>query len=571
MRLARFGRYISTQFLAFWHLVKRSYAPTKFLAFWNFIKQWWNSDERMLANRGLLGLAFIAVISVALAVLNNRWTKHFYASLENKDLDAFFLFTVLYIPLILAISAEGPIREYCGSWLSFRWRKWLTKKLQDRWLANNNYYKIAGINDAASDNPDQRISQDIMLSCNKIIELFHVFFREGLNLLVFSGGLWAISTQLHFRIPGFLVWIALLYSVLGFFAVVKIGKNLISLDRDNEKLEAIFRRRLIQVIDKREEIALMKGEPFEEKCLDNSFYQISANYYRILKNKFYVNLFNATHINGRLFISLALVGPSYFSGIATIALVMQARGMFYQISTSASIIINKFNEIASLIASLQRLISFNERLYSLASRDMTCAANTSSNGLNIKQLTILHSNGQTMWQVPDITLQASERKLLMAPSGTGKSTLLRVIGNLHEYYHVTSEQGLSVPEGLMIIPQKLYIPGGCLREGITYPNKHFSFEEIIRAMRICHLTQLIPYLDDENDYQQILSPGEIQRINFVRVLLHKPQWLIMDEPTAQLSNDYTQSIISSLIAELPSSGMLFITHHAIPHFEKIII
>jgi len=524
------------------------------------IAPWWKSEERMLAWGGLMGLLIWCFVSIYIAVLLNSWTQDFYATIEKRDFQAFVSRTILFVPLITATLIDFCGRWFVARWLAFRWRRWYTNDLQSKWLETKSYYRIP-LAGQGLDNPDQRISQDVNTVCSTTMELFQAVVRDGMNAVTFSFILWGISSGLKlpylgFEIPGVLFWAAFLYAVLGSAFMVFIGHPIIGLDVEQEKREANFRYRLMRIHERREEIVKFLGEAAEEKTLKGAFDKIRENYYSIMKRTIYMNGFTNFFMNGNMFIPLIIAGPAYFSGALTMAILMQIRGMFYEVQFSFSLIVNNYFQIAGLVASLKRLHEFHEKIEIVRENPVSMSK---GQGLCVRDLTIFTTHHHKIITLPDFSLNREDRKIMMGPSGIGKTSLFRVLRGIYPHY-----QGhLELPqEPLMVVPQRPYMPLGSLRDCISYPSASYAFsdQKIRDVMMQCCLEHLIHQLDDVGDYQHRLSLGEQQRINFARVFLHQPEWLLMDEPTSSLNAELAHVMIERLFKTLPTTGILIISH-----------
>ncbi|MGL4426811.1 MAG: ABC transporter ATP-binding protein/permease [Alphaproteobacteria bacterium] len=544
---------------------------TSVKAIWFYLSPWWRSEEKGFAWTSLIFLIVLSVLSVYLAVVMNAWQKKFFDALEKKDLDAFLQQLLFFVPLVSVMLAEFCTRNYMTNWISFRWRRWMTREMKEKWFSTKGYYRVP-LETHELDNPDQRIAQDADTSTAGILSLFLIFFKEGINFFTFSTMLWGLSQHLplvigehRWMIPGFLLWAALGYSFLGIVIIFKIGKPLIGLDREQEKREATFRYRLIRVVERREEIASLGGEFAEAKGLESVFQTITQNYYAILKRHIYINFFQNFYLNTGHFIPIFIAGPTYFAGLITMGILMQIKGMFGEVYDSASLIVFKFQQIASILASLQRILTFH-RLLEHGADQAAKKIQRKASYLQIQQLTLLSPKGDVIWQVPPFDLKPGEHKLLMGPSGIGKTTLLRVMKGIYPFYEGIFKR----PEQMLFVPQRPYMPVGTLRACLSYPSAPLGDDLLKPLLEACKLAHLTPQLDEEADFQQILSLGEQQRINFVRILAHQPKWLVLDEPTSQLNEDYRDDLLRLLKDRLPKSGMLIITHQKLPLFPDII-
>ncbi|MBX9742542.1 MAG: ATP-binding cassette domain-containing protein [Chthoniobacterales bacterium] len=544
-------------------------------AIYNILKRyifpWWQSQEKKIAWGGLIALLVMSLISVYIAVIFTDWSRYFYNAIEKKDLATFIHEVCVFVPLVSILLFDFCSRTYLTAWLSFRWRRWGTEQLQKKWLSHKNFYKIS-LQKKEVDNPDQRIAQDISVVCYTAIDLFLAFFRDGVNFITFAIILWNLSRAFVFKLgshnltfPGLLVWAAIAYSLIGTVVIFKIGGPIIDLNRLQEKKEADFRYRLMRIFERREEIATLSGEEAELLGLQETFGALTRNYYEVLKRQIYINFFDNFYMNASMFVPLFLVGPLYFKSLITMGVLMQIQQIFFQVKNSLSSIVLQFQTIAGGIASLQRLIAFN----TLMEKDnyQVTYLPKEEEKLHIPSLTIRTPQQKKIWTSPEVVLKIGDRKVLMAPSGTGKTSFLRVISGIYPY---VDGGEISINKDTMIIPQRPYMPIGTLRECISYPSLGLMDpEQIIFLMKQTQLDHLIPLLDEVHDYQNRLSLGEQQRINFVRILLHQPKWLFMDEPIAQLHKESSIAIFKLVTKSLSKSGIFIVSHQEIEGFEKI--
>ncbi len=537
----------------------------------DYIFPWWRSNEKKIAWGGMAALIVMSLLSVYIAVIFNDWSRDFYNTIEKKDLNGFLHEVLIFIPILAILLFDFCSRSYLTSWLSFRWRRWSTDRLQEKWLSHKNFYKMP-LQTKEMDNPDQRISQDVTQVCYTTIDVFLSFFRDGVNFITFAIILWNLSRAFVFKIgshdltfPGLLVWASVAYSLIGTIVTFKVGGPIIELDRVQEKREANFRYRLMRVFERREEIATLGGEQVENEGLQETFGALTKNYYKVLKRQIYINLFENFYLNASMFVPLFLVGPLYFKSVITMGVLMQSQGMFREVNGSLSAIALQFQTIASGIASLQRLMAFN----ALMEKEGYTASYLplEKGSLHIPSLTIRTPQNKKIWVSPEIILKKGDRKILMAPSGTGKTSFLRVISGIYPY---VDGGGIAINENAMIVPQRPYMPIGTLRQCICYPSvESMDSEKVIFFMKQTQLEHLIPLLDEVHDYQNRLSLGEQQRINFIRILLHQPKWLFMDEPIAQLHKDASESIFDLVTKSLSQSGIFIVSHQKIAGFEEV--
>ncbi len=528
------------------------------------LSPWWKSEEKKTAWFALILLAVLIIASVFLDYLFNNWIRHFYDALENKDSAKFIHQTKLFVPLLFAVVIIFCLKNFLSNLFAFKWRKWCLENITGKWINNKKAYYLSALDpDTSSDNPDQRISVDIDNMCSLSFVMFTSLLKESLVFVTFSIVLWNISESISLKffgytiaIKGMLLYAAILYGVLWTLITFKIGNRLIKLDVIQEKLEANLRFKLMRIIERREEIANLSGEKLERNGLIKAFLEITHNYYQILYRNAYLNITQNLSSNLDQFIPLFIAGPSYFAGAFSFGVLVQIMRTFNSISNSLSILINSFSEIAALLASIKRIDKFQQDI--AKSESIKPVLQRNNEKLLINNLSIFTPQNDLIIKIPYFELFKGEKKIIMGNSGAGKSSLIRVISEIYPYY----EGIVELPkEEIFIIPQRPYMPIATLRECLSYPSLPFEDKEIKHCLSIAHLANLVDYLDVSADWQNRLSLGEQQRVNFVRILLHKPKWLIMDEPTSSLNEDLRKRLIETLISTLPATSILMVSHN----------
>ena len=248
---------------------------------WRLAKPYFNSEEKWAA-RGLLAVIVILNLSmVGMSVVLNFWNRMIYNSLQQKDWEGFigllFWFRKTADGLIMPGFCEIAVvyilvavyRTYLNQWLQIRWRRWMTARLLDEWLANRAYYRVslaAGSNGSGPDNPDQRIAEDVRDFVSDSLVLSLDLLSNVVTLFSFLTILWTLSGSLPIlglTIPGYMVWVALIYSVVGSGLAHYIGQPLAMLNFVQQKMEANFRFSLVRLRENVEGVALYGGEAEE--------------------------------------------------------------------------------------------------------------------------------------------------------------------------------------------------------------------------------------------------------------------------------------------------------------------
>ena len=534
----------------------------------NIILPYWKSEHRFKAMALFITSILLSLGEVWVLVRLNNFTKNIYNALENKNYDNFIKQLYVFVVLVAIFVTIYVSKNLVIGFLQFCWRRWATNHFLNKWTKDSVYYQ-ASINKLNLDNPDQRLSMDTKFVPFLSIELVLTFILEVVSLVVFCKILWDISSNFslsilgtNYAIGGYLMFIALSYSIIGTFFAVKIGKPLINLSFLQEKLEANFRFSLIRIQERSEEIALFSGEEQEKQYLRASFSEIRNNFYDILIRSFYLNTYKAFYINLDQLIPLLAVSPMYFSGAITLGVVMQVASAFGQIMNSLSIIVQQFPNIASWQASIRRLSDFQDHIdiYQKLNHDSHITRTKTGNDIKIHNLSLAIPDGRTLLTNINLDFLRGNKYLVTGESGIGKSTLLKALAGLW----VFGQGNIILPkEKIEFFAQRPYMLISTLRKSIFYPlnansKQNQKLSELLDLFKLSHLK---PLLDENKDFIKLLSLGEQQRISIIRATLHKPKWLIMDEPTSSLNMELQDIVFSTLCNELKNTTIITISHN----------
>lgn len=536
----------------------------------SLITPYWISEEKKKAYSLLLLCVILNLGFVFMTIRINYWSRDIYNALETKSQAAFFKQVVYFFPLVFGFIGFFVSKNFTESYLAFSWRQWLTKKYLHNWTSNNIYYHVMRSSNHV-DNPDQRISQDLNSMPVYTLNIFITVIKELVNVFSFGLILWNLSEMIKFtffgldiNIPGYLIWAALLYAVIGSGLMVLIGKPLVKLDFMQERYEANFRFSLIRLQERREEIALYDGIFTEKKNLSNKFADIRENFYQIIRRKIYINICHNLYGNLANLFPLAVASPMYFAGVVTLGNLMQINGAFQQVKNSFSIIVDNFVLLASLRASIIRLAEFQDNIkkahIEIANKKIKIHF-AEKNNLVIKNLTINKPSGDLLKENINLTLESNDKLLIKGQSGAGKSTFIRMLKGIWNYGH--GEIIFPKNKNIMFIPQKPYMPIDSLFNVIYYPQHDPSSkakEQIILYMKQFKLTHLIPSLSDHQDWTNILSLGEQQRIAIIRILVNNPEIIILDEPTTSLDKDSEELVYKELFEQYKNKMIICVSH-----------
>jgi putative ATP-binding cassette transporter len=560
-----------------------------------FLKDAWHlarpyftrSDERWSA-RGLLLVIIVLNLSlVGMSVVLNFWNRAIYNSLQDKDWATFLKLLFWYhtmpdgfpMPGFCGIAvlyiAIAVYRTYLRQWLQIRWRRWLTEHYLNRWLANRAYYRInlAAATAAAehrgsglgTDNPDQRIADDLNSFVVDSLVLSLDLLSNIVSLFSFLGILWALSgavTLMGFEIPGYMVWVALFYSIFGTWLTHLIGRPLAMLNFNQQRLEADFRFALVRLRENVEGIALYGGEKEEHGNLALRFAGVVQNWWAIMQRMKKLNGFVASFGQIANVFPIVVAAPRYFSGAMTLGGLFQTADAFSQVQGSLSWFVTAYSSLASWRATVERLTSFHHAIDAAdaAVGEGPTLDAAADDDYRIEDMMLALPNGQPLLANASFELQRGRSVVISGRSGSGKSTLFRALAGIWPFGKGRVHRPVSGTA--LFLPQRPYIPLGTLRHAVTYPAPTMAFDDatVRDALRASGLGHLEPRLDDEDLWAQRLSGGEQQRVALARALLTKPDWLFMDEATASLDPEAEAELYATLRERLPKTTFVSISH-----------
>ena len=540
---------------------------------WRLARPYFFSEDRW-AGRILLGAVIAIELSiVAINVLLNQWNNRFYNALQERNWDNFIWELLFFCVLAATLIVLAVYQLYLNQWLQIRWRRWMTRQYLDHWLAGANHYRMQLLGDAA-DNPDQRIAEDIKDFVERAL-----FFSVGLlgaivTLFSFVVILWTLSATAPlylfgttFAIPGYLVWAALLYAIVGTMLTHLVGWPLISLNFRQQRFEADFRFNLVRVRENSEQIALLGGEDAERERLLDRFGRVVANFMLIMQRTKLLTFLTASYTQISTVFPFIVISPAYFAGAVQLGGLMQTASAFSSVQTALSFFVSYYRQLAEWQAMIERLDGFN-----LAVEKARAAATTKpvievlprsgKDSVEIDDLLVRLPQGTALVAADDIVVSAGERVLLTGPSGAGKSTLFRAIAGAWPFGTGT----IRVPKGakVMALPQRPYFPIGTLAAAVSYPAEPgtFSAQALAEVIAAVGLPALAGRLEEEAHWNRMLSLGEQQRLGIARAILQAPDYLFLDEATASLDEPAEAALYRLLEARLEGTTIVSIGHRS---------
>ena len=515
---------------------------------WALAAPYFRSERKWQARGLLAAIVALNLAAVYMLVQINTWNRVFYDALQQRDASMFWAQLGRFAWLAIVYIVIAVYRFYLTQRLQLDWRRWLTQRTLARWLEGKAFYRLELArfqNGAAPDNPDQRIQEDLNLFTTYTVSLSMGLLNAAVTFVSFVGILWTLSGSMglgHWQVPGFMVWMAVLYCAAGSAITFWVGRPQVQLNYRQQRLEADFRHRLVRVREHSEAIALDGGEGVEGTQLELRLSDALANYLDLVKKQ--KNLVWFTNFFGQAAVVFPFIvaAPRFFSGAIQLGELMQIASAFDRVQGSLSWIVDNYSDLAAWRATTERLGGFQASL----------AAQAAAQGLRpepgpqlrARQLDVQLPSGEPLLARTALDAAPGDAILVSGPSGAGKSTLLRALAGIWPFALGTA----TLPRDAMFIPQRPYFPDGRLRDALAYPEPaaHYGDAALRQALHEAQLPALAERLDDEGAWNATLSGGEQQRLAIARVLLKRPAWVFADEATSALDGPTEQRLYTRL-------------------------
>ncbi|HEY1839705.1 MAG TPA: ABC transporter ATP-binding protein/permease [Mycobacterium sp.] len=566
----------------------------RFLTGWG--RQYWRITGGYFTGRHavpvwlqLAALLMLVLFSVRVTVLISYFSNDMFSSLQTafggivsgdekikqSGIDGFYTSLVHFSLLATLFIARILVDIYLTQRFIIRWRMWLTGHLTDDWLKGRAYYRDLFIDDTI-DNPDQRIQQDVDIFTAGVGATPNIPSNETANTLLFGAVravvsvvsfaaiLWNLSGPLDvlgIGLPRAMFWIVIVFVVISTVVAFWLGRPLIWLSFDNERLNAAFRYALVRLRDAAEAVGFYRGERVERTTLWGRFTPIIGNYRRFVRRTILFNGWNWSMSQTIVPLPWIVQAPRLFAGQIALGDVTQTATAFGEIQDSLSFFRNNYDAFAAFRAAIIRLhglIDANDK-----GRDLPAVLTrpTDDGSVEFDGVEVRTPDGDPLVDSLDVRLESGQSLVITGQSGAGKTTLLRSLAELWPYASGT----LRCPDGdneTMFLSQLPYVPLGTLRTVVCYPNSpaEISDETLQETLTKVALAPLSQRLDEVRDWAKVLSPGEQQRVAFARILLTKPKAVFLDESTSALDEGLEHALYQLLHNALPDSVVVSVSH-----------
>jgi vitamin B12/bleomycin/antimicrobial peptide transport system ATP-binding/permease protein len=534
------------------------------------VPYFWGED-RWPGRALLAAVIFLELASVFLNVQFNEWNARFYNAVQEKNWDIFKSELLYFCGLAALFIVAAVYQLYLQQWLRIRWRNWLTHRYLARWLDAGTHYRMRTVGDPA-DNPDQRIAEDLELFTVRTIELTIGLLNAVVTLASFIIILWQLSNAAKvplfgtdILIPGYLVWVSMLYAILGTWITHLIGNVLALLNFNQQRFEADFRYHLVRIRENGEQVALLEGDPIEREKLGVRFARLVANFRRIMTAQKRITWFTSSYNQASIVFPYVVVSPAYFAGAIPLGILFQTASAFNQVQNAFSFFVRAYATLAEYRAVVARLTGFETAIAAAGTLKAESAlqrASRTDRALTLDEVLLWLPSKEPIVAAEHVSVPAGDSVLVIGPTGSGKSTLFRAIAGIWPFG--SGAIGVPAEARLFVLPQRPYLPFGRLDEALAYPQPadRFSPDELRAALNAVGLPQLEPRLEDEASWPHVLSQGEQQRLSLARAVLAKPDILLLDEATSAIDENGEEMLYRLIADRLPGTTVISIGHRS---------
>jgi len=556
--------------------VERSRSAREFLAkLWRLGKPYFRSSEWRSAWALLITVIVLTLVTVALSAAITYWYRGFYNALQSYNATRIWHELGIFVGLATAWVLVNVGQQYVSQVLQNRWRRWLTGAFIHRWLSRNTYYRMQ-IGGSRVDNPDQRIARDLEFFTGQSLSLPLGLINSVASIVVFGVVLWSLSesiTVFGVHPPGYLVWVNVIYAVLGTVIVIWIGKPLFWLNNVYQRAQGDFRYGLTRVRENSEAIATSGGQGATARQLIERYQPVFSIFHRRIRRNIGVNGFSFSFNQAAVLIPIVSVLPAFLDKEIKLGGMMAVLNAFNNIQGAFAYLVDNFSTSGNGYLSLTEWIAVTDRLDELRAANHEYRApmkaivrrKTESQHIMARDLNVGLPGGQTLLASLDFDIGIGQRILITGRTGSGKSTLLRVMAGIWPY----GGGRIELPDDpLCFIPQRAYLPEGTLIDAIAYPRRQVNRSDVEHWLEVCELGYLRPYLDETGTWDKRLSVGELQRLAFVRILVVRARWNLVDEITSSIDEELEQHLYGELVRAMPNATLISVAHRStVRHFH----
>jgi vitamin B12/bleomycin/antimicrobial peptide transport system ATP-binding/permease protein len=557
-----------------------------FIQFIRLAGPFWNSDNKAVIRKQTLALIVLTVLQIVLAVVTTEWSAALFDALEQRSMSGLFRQIGLLVLILAASMGVTFMHLAVKRHLQIGWRSWLTERVIGQWMNKGRHYQVTHLQTPGHDNPDGRIAEDIRIATDEAVALSHSLIYSLLSLASFTGILWTLSGTVMLNLGvikmpvyGYLVWIAIIYSVIASVLGWWTGRPLTQMTHAMQTAEANFRFGLVKARENSQAIALIHGEVNEQKRFNGLFQDITRVYNAQTQAWANILIFNSGYSVLSMAFPILIAAPRYIFGSITLGALMQSVQAFQLMSTALSWPVNNMAGIAQWRASVERVLGLVKALEDLEQEiarpdpQRILIEKPMQSILHFHDLCISRLDGEVIICGLNNEIRLGERVLISGDAATG-AKLFKAIAGLWPW----GRGRIELPDGepMFFMPPRPYLPDGTLHAAICYPSspETFSLAMIEAFLKLAGLEECAGQLEQTESWEKVLTREQQQRLGLVRLLLYRPKWILLEQAFDSLDPDGEESMLRLICQELPESAMLTITNQPTAeafHHRRIVL
>lgn len=553
--------------------------------FWISARGFWGARGDKTAWIFTGGLLVVIVLQLSFQYGINSWHRSIFDAIEKKDAASVLHFTIIFFPLAAGSVLFGVIQVFVRMGIQRHWRAWLSNAVVLRWLTNGRYYQLNLVR-GNHQNPEYRIADDLRIATDAPVDFAAGLTTAFLSAATFIVVLWTLGgaatltvAGVSVTIPGFLVVAAVLYAVIASGSMMIMGRRFVAVSEGKNQAEAEYRYALMRVRENGESIAVLGGEEEERSGINESLRNVVRQWALLCGQHMRTTVVSQGSNIIAPIVPVLLCAPKFLDGSMTLGQVMQAASAFAIVQNAFGWLVDSYPHLADWNAGARRIASLMVSLDRLEcaegddNPDRIRRGKTEGTAvLRLNGLSVMLDDGTALLERSEILIEPGERILVAGESGTGKSTLVRAIAGLWPWGGGSID--FHADHRLFMLPQKPYVPSGTLRRAVAYPAaaESWTVAHIGDALDKVGLGHLRSRLEDDAPWDQTLSGGEKQRLAFARLLLHRPDIVLMDEATSALDARSQAMMMELLATEMTDATIVSIAHRSeleVFHSRKI--
>ncbi|XP_072234229.1 ATP-binding cassette sub-family D member 3a [Leuresthes tenuis] len=492
---------------------------------------------------------------------------------STKDFKICLFSFIKFMPLIALVNnfLKLGLNE-----LKLRFRERLTKKLYDQYLQSFTYYKMGNLDNRIA-NADQLLTQDVEKFCNSVVDLYSNLSKPLLDIGLY---IYKLTSAIGAQGPA----IMMTYLLISGLFLTRLRRPIGKMTVTEQRYEGEYRYVNSRLITNSEEIAFYNGNTREKQTIHATFKKLVDHLHNFIFFRFsmgfvdsmiakYVATVVGYLVVSRPFLNLShprhlhsthseLLEDYYQSGRMLLRL-SQALGRIVLAGremTRLSGFTARITELMTVLKELnagkyeRTMVSQQER--GTVEKNILVPGSgqiiNKDNVIKFDHTPLATPNGDVLIRDLSFEVRSGTNVLVCGPNGCGKSSLFRVLGELWPLFGGC----LTKPERgkLFYVPQRPYMTLGSLRDQVIYPDtfeeqrrKGISdqvLKEYLDNVQLGHILDREGSWDSVQDWMDVLSGGEKQRMAMARLFYHKPQFAILDECTSAVSVDVEDYIYS---------------------------